>query len=256
MKQYHDLLKDILDNGIKTEDRTGVGTLKVFGRQLRFNLQEGFPIVTTKKIIWDTVIWELAWFLSGNTNVKFLNDHGIKIWDAWSDENGELGPVYGKQWRDFGGIDQIKEVIHSIKTNPQSRRHIVSAWNPPEIPNCALPPCHCFFQFNVRGGFLDLQIFVRSQDSMVGWPYNCAEYALLCHLIAKETGYEVGELVYTTGDTHLYLNHIDEVELLLTREPYPLPQLELACGIDNLTPSGAKLINYKYHPFIKVPIAI
>lgn len=255
MQAYKDLLQRILTEGLTKSDRTGVGTISIFGAQLVFDLADGFPIVTEKKILWDKIVWELAWMLRGDGNVKWLNEKNVHIWDAWADENGDLGKVYGPQWRHFGsGFDQITAVIEQIKTNPHSRRHIVTAWDPEAEAN--LPPCHIFYQFYVNGDKLDCQVYFRSNDVFLGMPFNICQYALLLSLIAKVTGYIPGRLVYTIGDAHLYLNHLDQVNLLLSREPKPLPQLELTADIDSLSPETAKLIGYESHPFIKAPIAV
>src|SRR5688572_11210647 len=228
MQQYHDLLRHILNNGTAKSDRTGTGTLSLFGTQMRFNLQEGFPLVTTKKLHLRSIIYELLWFLNGDTNIRYLNDNNVTIWDEWADENGDLGPVYGHQWRswptpDGGSIDQIAKVIDSIKNNPDSRRHIVSAWNVAEVDDMALPPCHTMFQFYVADGKLSCQLYQRSADVFLGVPFNIASYALLTMIIAQLTGLEPGEFVHTFGDAHLYSNHIEQAELQLTREPGALP---------------------------------
>lgn len=226
MQQYKDLVKDILENGTPSNDRTGTGTLSVFGRQLRFDLQKGFPIVTLKKTFWKGVLLELLWILQGNTNTKFLNSHGVKIWDSWSNENGDLGPVYGKQLRDFSGIDQLKEVLNQIKTNPNSRRIIYTLWNPGELDQMALPPCvGLITQFYVRNGKLSCQTYQRSADTFLGVPFDIASYACLTHLIANECGLEVGDLVYTFGDAHIYNNHISQCEEMLKRDLKPLSKL-------------------------------
>lgn len=264
MKQYLDLLNDVLSNGTKKEDRTGTGTLSVFGRQLRFNLQEGFPLVTTKKVFWKGVVGELLWFLKGSTNVRELQEQGIGIWDAWADENGDLGPVYGAQWRswptpDGSHIDQIAQVIKSIKTNPDSRRHIVSAWNVADIPRMALPPCHLLFQFYVAEGKLSCQLYQRSADLFLGVPFNIASYSLLTHMIAQVCDLDVGEFIITFGDAHIYLNHIEQVKTQLKRYPYSLPILQLnprIRDIDKFTIEDIILFRYLYHPPIKGEVAV
>ena len=232
-RQYLALLQDILDTGVRREDRTGTGTLGVFGRQMRFDLARGFPVLTTKKLHLRSIIVELLWFLRGETNIAFLKDHNVSIWDEWADAEGELGPVYGKQWRSWTApdgrvIDQISRVVEGLKTNPSSRRHIVSAWNPADVDDMALPPCHCLFQFFVADGKLSCQLYQRSADVFLGVPFNIASYALLTHMVADVVGLEPGEFVHTFGDAHLYLNHLDQARLQLTREPRPFPKLTLA----------------------------
>lgn len=264
MKQYLDLLNDVLSNGTKKEDRTGTGTFSVFGRQLRFNLQEGFPLVTTKKVFWKGVVGELLWFLKGSTNVRELQEQGIGIWDAWADGNGDLGPVYGAQWRswptpDGSHIDQIAQVIKSIKTNPDSRRHIVSAWNVADIPRMALPPCHVLFQFYVADGKLSCQLYQRSADLFLGVPFNIASYSLLTHMIAQVCDLDVGEFIITFGDAHIYSNHIEQVKTQLKRYPYSLPILQLNPGIkdiDKFTIEDITLFRYLHHPPIKGEVAV
>lgn len=264
MRQYLDLMQDILDNGVRKEDRTGTGTLSVFGRQLRFDLQAGFPLVTTKKLHIRSIVYELLWFLKGDTNIKYLNDHGVTIWDEWADEDGELGPVYGQQWRswpapDSKSVDQISNVLHQLKNNPDSRRHIVSAWNPSEIDRMALPPCHALFQFYVAGGKLSCQLYQRSADYFLGVPFNIASYALLVHLFAQQCGLEVGEFVWTGGDVHLYTNHMEQARLQLSRTPYPLPQLIVKRKPDSLFDyryEDFEIAGYQTHPSIKAPIAV
>ncbi len=262
-RQYLALLADILENGVQRGDRTGTGTLGVFGRQMRFDLSQGFPLLTTKKLHRKSIILELLWFLRGDTNVRWLQERGVSIWDEWADENGELGPVYGKQWRSWTApdgrvIDQIANVVESLKTTPHSRRHIVSAWNPAEVDDMALPPCHCLFQFFVADGKLSCQLYQRSADVFLGVPFNIASYALLTMMMAKVTGLEPGEFVHTLGDAHLYLNHLDQAREQLTREPYPFPTLTLADKRD-LTAfeyEDFKVTGYKAHEKIAAPIAV
>ena len=264
MKQYLDLMKDILENGTHKTDRTGTGTVSVFGRQMRFNLFEGFPLVTTKKLHLRSIIYELLWFLNGDTNIKYLNDNGVTIWDEWADANGELGPVYGHQWRSWPApdgrqIDQITQVINQIKQKPDSRRHIVSAWNPAEVDKMALPPCHALFQFYVAGGKLSCQLYQRSADFFLGVPFNIASYALLTYMFAEQCDLQPGEFVWTGGDVHLYSNHIDQAKLQLTREPYPLPQLNIKRKPDSVFGyvfEDFEILNYQSHPSIKAPIAV
>lgn len=264
MQAYHDLLKHILDNGVKKSDRTGTGTLSVFGYQMRFDLQKGFPLVTTKKLHLKSIIYELLWFLNGDTNIKYLNDHGVTIWDEWADANGELGPVYGHQWRSWQGIDgkvhdQIKDVLHQVKTNPDSRRIIVNAWNVADLPKMALSPCHALFQFYVANGKLSCQLYQRSADVFLGVPFNIASYALLTMMIAQVCGLEAGEFIHTFGDAHLYLNHLEQTELQLSRTPYPLPTMKLNPDIKDLFDfkyEDFTLENYQSHPGIKAPIAV
>lgn len=239
MKQYLDLLNRIMTEGIKKTDRTGTGTLSVFGHQMRFNLEDGFPLLTTKKLHLKSIIYELLWFLKGDTNVRYLQEHGVRIWNEWADENGDLGPVYGHQWRswpdyDGGTIDQIGNVIDLIKHHPDSRRMIVSAWNPAEVDSMALPPCHCLFQFYVAAGRLSLQLYQRSADTFLGVPFNIASYALLLMMMAQVTGLKAGDFIHTTGDTHLYLNHLEQARLQLTRTPRQLPRMILNKDVKNL----------------------
>ena len=264
MKQYLDLMQDILDNGAKKEDRTGTGTLSVFGRQMRFNLDGEFPLLTTKKLHIRSIIHELLWFLNGDTNIKYLNDNGVTIWDEWADEKGDLGPVYGSQWRswpapDGKSIDQIAQILDSIKNKPDSRRHIVSAWNPAEVNNMALPPCHTMFQFYVADGKLSCQLYQRSADFFLGVPFNIASYALLVYMVAQQTGLKPGEFVWTGGDTHLYLNHLEQAEKQLAREPRQRPQLVIARKPENLFSykfEDFQIVNYDPHPGIKAPISV
>ena len=248
MKQYLDLLDRILSEGTRKEDRTGTGTISVFGHQMRFNLEDGFPLLTTKKLHLKSIIYELLWFLQGNTNVKYLQEHGVRIWNEWADENGELGPVYGHQWRSWpnyegGVIDQISNVVEQIKTNPDSRRLIVSAWNVAEVDSMALPPCHTLFQFYVADGKLSLQLYQRSADTFLGVPFNIASYALLLQMMAQVTGLRPGEFVHTTGDTHVYTNHLEQVKLQLTRTPRALP-------IMRINPEVKSIFDFQYEDFV------
>jgi thymidylate synthase len=264
MEQYHKLLKHILENGNKKQDRTGVGTISVFGYQLRFDLSKGFPLVTTKKLHLKSIIYELLWFLNGDTNIKYLKDHGVSIWDEWADANGDLGPVYGYQWRSWPGrngekIDQISKLIDQLKKKPDSRRHIVTAWNPAEVDNMALPPCHAMFQFYVAEGRLSCQLYQRSCDTFLGLPFNIASYALLVHMIAQQCDLEPGDFVWTGGDVHIYNNHIDQVSLQLTREPFALPRLNIKrkpSSIFDYQFEDFEILNYQSHPSIKAPIAV
>ena len=247
MQQYLNLLNRILTEGTQKGDRTGTGTLSIFGHQMRFDLHDGFPLLTTKKLHLKSIIYELLWFLRGDTNVHYLQEHGVRIWNEWADENGELGPVYGHQWRSWpdykgGTIDQIKSVVDMIKHNPDSRRMLVTAWNPAEVDDMALPPCHCLFQFYVADGRLSLQLYQRSADSFLGVPFNIASYALLLQMIAQVTGLEAGEFIHTTGDTHLYLNHLEQAKLQLTREPRPLPKMKI-------NPDVKDIFDFKYEDF-------
>lgn len=264
MKNYLDLLKDILEHGTDKDDRTGTGTRSVFGRQLRFDLTEGFPLVTTKRVHLKSVIHELLWFLRGDTNIAYLKEHGVTIWDEWADENGDLGPVYGSQWRawetpDGRTIDQITNVIDSIKNNPDSRRHMVSAWNVAEIEQMKLPPCHFVFQFYVADGKLSCMLTMRSVDTFLGLPFNIASYALLTHMVAQQCGLEVGEFIWSGGDVHIYSNHFEQVRTQLQREPYPLPKLMIKRKPDTIfdyTFEDFEFVNYQHHPAIKAPVAI
>ena len=263
MEQYLNLLRHVKSEGIKKKDRTGVGTLSVFGYQMRFDLNEGFPLVTTKEVHLKSIIYELLWFLQGDTNIKYLNDNGITIWDEWANEAGELGPVYGAQWRSWqtkdGVVDQITNVINQIKDSPESRRLIVSAWNVGEINNMALAPCHAFFQFYVVDGKLSCQLYQRSADIFLGVPFNIASYALLLMMIAKVTKLSPGEFVHTFGDAHLYLNHLEQVDEQLKRKPFPLPKMQLNTKIDDIFKfkyEHFELINYHSHPKISAPIAV
>jgi len=264
MKQYHDLLQHLLDNGVKKEDRTGTGTFSVFGHQMRFNLAEGFPLITTKKLHTRSIFVELLWFLKGDTNISYLKDNGVSIWDEWADENGNLGPVYGYQWRswpnpDGTSTDQIVNLVNGLKNNPNSRRHIVSAWNPSFIEDMALPPCHCLFQFYVAEGKLSCQLYQRSCDTFLGVPFNIASYALLVHMIAQVCDLEVGDFVWTGGDVHLYSNHVDQAKLQLTREHRTLPTLKLNSEVKDLfafTMDDISIENYDPHPHIKAAVAV
>ena len=264
MKQYLDLLDHVLTNGVKKEDRTGTGTISVFGYQMRFDLAEGFPVLTTKKLHLRSIIHELLWFLKGETNIKYLNDNKVKIWDEWADENGDLGHIYGYQWRSWPAhdgkhIDQISNVIGSIKTNPSSRRHLVNAWNVGELDKMALPPCHIMFQFYVADGKLSCQMYQRSADIFLGVPFNIASYALLLKMVAQVTGLIPGEFVHTFGDAHIYLNHIDQVKLQLTRKPFALPQMNINPDVKNIFDfkfEDFKLVNYQSHPHIKGEISV
>lgn len=264
MQPYLNLLQRILDEGIEKTDRTGTGTKSIFGHQMRFNLEEGFPLLTTKKLHLKSIIYELLWFLKGDTNVKYLKEHGVRIWDEWADEDGNLGPVYGHQWRSWpdyngGTIDQIQNVINLIKHHPDSRRMMVTAWNPAEIEQMALPPCHCLFQFYVANGRLSLQLYQRSADTFLGVPFNIASYALLLQMMAQVTGLQVGEFIHTTGDTHLYLNHLEQAKLQLTRTPRTLPQMKLNPDVKSLFDfqyEDFELQNYNPWPHIKADVAV
>jgi len=264
MQQYHDLMRHVLNNGAKKEDRTGTGTLSVFGYQMRFDLAEGFPMVTTKKLHLKSIIHELIWFLNGDTNIKYLNDNGVRIWNEWADEDGNLGPVYGHQWRswptpDGKTIDQISHLVEQIKTNPDSRRHIVSAWNVSEVNKMALPPCHTLFQFYVAEGKLSCQLYQRSADIFLGVPFNIASYSLLTLMVAQVCGLKPGDFIHTFGDAHIYMNHIDQVKEQLGRDHYPLPQMKLNPDVKSIFDfkfEDFELVGYEAHPTIKAPIAV
>ena len=262
MQEYLDLLKKVKESGKPKGDRTGTGTLSIFGHQMRFDLKDSFPLLTTKKIHFKSVAYELLWFLKGDTNIKYLKDNGVSIWDEWADENGDLGPVYGKQWRDWKGAngfhDQISNVIDQIKNNPNSRRHIVSAWNVAEIPSMALAPCHILFQFYVQEGKLSCQLYQRSADIFLGVPFNIASYALLTHMIANVCDLEVGDFVHTLGDAHLYNNHLTQADEQLTRSPLQPPQIKVAKknSIDEYVFEDFEIIGYEHHPHIPAPVAI
>ena len=264
MRQFHYLMRHVLDHGAKKSDRTGTGTLSVFGHQMRFDLSEGFPLVTTKKLHLKSIVYELLWFLSGNTNNQWLKERGVSIWDEWAAPDGDLGPVYGYQWRSWPApngqhIDQIKEIIQTIKTNPDSRRIIVSAWNVADIPKMALAPCHAFFQFYVADGKLSCQLYQRSADIFLGVPFNIASYALLTHMVAQQCSLDVGEFIWTGGDCHLYSNHLEQVELQLSRKPYSLPQLKIHRKPDSIFDyqfEDFEIVGYESHPHIKAPVAV
>jgi thymidylate synthase len=264
MQQYQDLLQHILNNGATKTDRTGTGTISVFGYQMRFDLAAGFPLVTTKKVHLKSIIHELLWFLKGETNIAYLKENGVSIWNEWADQHGELGPVYGKQWRKWEGkdgkiVDQITELIEQIKKNPDSRRLIVSAWNVAELSEMALMPCHSFFQFYVANGKLSCQLYQRSADVFLGVPFNIASYALLTHMVAQVCGLQPGDFVHTFGDVHIYSNHLEQVELQLSREPFPLPQLQLNPSVKDIFSfryEDFTLVNYQCHPAIKAPVAV
>lgn len=264
MRQFHELMRHVLDHGAKKSDRTGTGTLSVFGHQMRFDLSAGFPLVTTKKLHLKSIVYELLWFLSGNTNNQWLKERGVSIWDEWAAPDGDLGPVYGYQWRSWPApngqhIDQIKEIIQTIKTNPDSRRIIVSAWNVADIPKMALAPCHAFFQFYVASGKLSCQLYQRSADIFLGVPFNIASYALLTHMVAQQCNLDVGDFIWTGGDCHLYSNHLEQVELQLSRMPYPLPQLKIHRKPDSIFDyqfEDFEIVGYESHPHIKAPVAV
>ncbi len=264
MKAYLDLLKHILEKGAGKSDRTGTGTISTFGYQMRFDLAQGFPLLTTKKVHTKSIIYELLWFLKGETNIKYLKDNGVSIWDEWADANGDLGPVYGKQWRSWAGpggkvVDQISQAVETLKKNPDSRRIIVSAWNPAEIDKMKLAPCHCLFQFYVSEGRLSCQLYQRSADVFLGVPFNIASYALLTLMMAQVTGLKPGEFVHTFGDVHIYLNHMEQVKLQLSREPRALPQMKINPAVKNIFDfkyEDFELLNYDPHPAIKAPVAV
>jgi len=264
MQQYLDFAQNILTHGHKKMDRTGTGTQSIFGYQMRFNLQQGFPMLTTKKLHLKSIIHELLWFIAGDTNIKYLKDNGVRIWDDWADENGELGPVYGHQWRswpkpDGSTVDQIQLLIEQLKNNPDSRRHIVSAWNVADVENMALPPCHCLFQFYVADGKLSCQLYQRSADVFLGVPFNIASYALLTKMMAQVCGYEAGDFVHTFGDAHIYSNHIEQINEQLTRSTYELPEIKINPNINNLFDfkfDDFELVNYQAHPHIKGKVAV
>ena len=264
MKQYLDLCRHILENGVQKKDRTGTGTISIFGYQMRFDLSEGFPLLTTKKLHLKSIIYELLWFLKGDTNIRYLNENGVTIWDEWADENGDLGPIYGYQWRSWpdgkgGNIDQIARVVEQIKNNPDSRRLIVSAWNVADIDEMALPPCHCLFQFYVSDGKLSCQLYQRSGDVFLGVPFNIASYSLLTMMIAQVTGLKPGEFIHTFGDAHIYLNHIEQVKTQIQREPRKLPILKIkreVADIDDFTFEDFEIIGYDPHPHIKGEVAV
>jgi thymidylate synthase len=264
MQQYHQLLQHILDNGVEKSDRTGTGTISSFGYQMRFDLAKGFPLVTTKKVHLKSIIYELLWFLQGSTNIAYLKENGVSIWDEWADENGELGPVYGKQWRSWEGkdgktVDQISDLVKQIKSNPDSRRLIVSAWNVADLPEMALMPCHTLFQFYVANGKLSCQLYQRSADVFLGVPFNIASYALLTLMLAQVCDLEPGDFVHSFGDVHIYNNHLEQVKLQLSRTPYPLPQLRLNPAVKDLFGfryEDFELVGYQSHPGIKAPVAV
>ena len=264
MKQYHDLMRHVRDQGVDKEDRTGTGTRSVFGYQMRFDLDDGFPLLTTKRLHLRSIIHELLWFLKGDTNVRYLQENGVSIWDEWADEDGDLGPVYGYQWRSWpapegGHIDQISQLIEHIRTNPDSRRLIVSAWNPAQVEHMALPPCHCLFQFYVAEGRLSSQLYQRSADIFLGVPFNIASYALLTMMIAQVTGLEPGEFVHTFGDAHLYSNHLEQVDLQLSRAPRKLPSMKINPAVKSIFDfhfEDFELVDYDPHPHIKAPVAV
>ena len=264
MRQFHELMRHVLDHGAKKSDRTGTGTLSVFGHQMRFDLSAGFPLVTTKKLHLKSIVYELLWFLSGNTNNQWLKERGVSIWDEWAAPDGDLGPVYGYQWRSWPApngqhIDQIQEIIQTIKTNPDSRRIIVSAWNVADIPKMALAPCHAFFQFYVASGKLSCQLYQRSADIFLGVPFNIASYALLTHMVAQQCNLDAGDFIWTGGDCHLYSNHLEQVELQLSRMPYPLPQLKIHRKPDSIFDyqfEDFEIVGYESHPHIKAPVAV
>ena len=259
MKQYLDALQHILDNGTPSDDRTGTGTLSVFGMQMRYDLADGFPLITTKRVHLKSVIHELLWFLSGDTNIRYLQENGVSIWNDWADATGDLGPVYGKQWRDFGGVDQIATLVDQIRANPDSRRLIVSAWNPADVPDMALPPCHTLWQVRVLGGRLHLQLYQRSADMFLGVPFNIASYALLQIMLAQVTGLQPGTFVHSMGDAHIYSNHMEQVRTQLARDPRPLPQMRLLRSPESLFDfryEDFQIENYDPHPALRAPVAV
>ncbi len=264
MQQYLSMMRHVRDTGVRKDDRTGTGTLSVFGYQMRFDLSQGFPVVTTKKLHLRSIVHELLWFLSGDSNIAYLHDNGVSIWDDWADENGELGPVYGVQWRNWPqangeSIDQISELVEGLRENPNSRRLLVTAWNVAEIPNMALPPCHCMFQFYVADGKLSCQLYQRSADTFLGVPFNIASYALLTHMLAQQTELNVGEFIWTGGDCHLYLNHLDQTDEQLKRAPLPLPRLAIKRRPDSIFDyryDDFDILNYESHPHIHAAIAV
>lgn len=259
MKQYLDFLRHILENGTRKENRTGIDTISVFGYQMRFDLSKGLPVVTTKKIHLPSVIHELLWFLKGDTNIKYLQDHNVRIWNEWADEQGNLGPVYGKQWRDFGGVDQISWLINELKTNPDSRRLIVSAWNPPELNQMALQPCHVLMQFCVSSNKLSCQLYQRSADAFLGVPFNIVSYALLTEMLAQQCNFEIGDFIWTGGDCHIYSNHLEQVNLQLSRQPFDLPKLKFKKQPESIFDyrfEDFEIENYQFHPAIKAPVAV
>ncbi len=264
MRAYHDLLQYIFEKGVEKDDRTGTGTISVFGYQFRHNLQDGFPLLTTKKLHTKSIIYELLWFLNGDTNVKYLQEHGVRIWNEWADEDGSLGPIYGKQWRSWEGADgktydQIKQAVNLIKDNPDSRRIVVNAWNVADLPNMNLSPCHCLFQFYVANGRLSCQLYQRSADVFLGVPFNIASYALLTHMMAQVCGLEPGEFIHTFGDVHLYKNHVEQAKEQLSRDPYPLPNIKInpeVSAIEDFKYEDFELVDYISHPRIKAPVAV
>ena len=264
MKQYLNLLEHVLQNGVRKEDRTGTGTISIFGHQMRFNLEEGFPLLTTKKLHLKSIIYELLWFLKGDTNVKYLQDHGVRIWNEWADASGDLGPVYGYQWRSWpdyngGHIDQISEVVHTLRHNPDSRRIIVSSWNVGDIKNMKLPPCHAFLQFYAANGRLSLQLYQRSADIFLGVPFNIASYALLLMMMAQATNLIAGDFIHTFGDAHIYLNHLEQIQLQLSRDTRPLPQMKINPAVENIFNfqfEDFELLNYNPHPHIKGDVSV
>lgn len=259
MQQYHDALRTVLAHGIPSSDRTGTGTISHFGLQSRYPLADGFPLVTTKKLHIRSIIHELLWFLQGDTNIRYLNDNGVTIWDEWADENGDLGPVYGRQWRDFGGVDQIATLVDTIRRSPDSRRLIVSAWNPPDVPHMALPPCHTMWQVRILGGKLHLQLYQRSADMFLGVPFNIASYALLAVMLAHVTGHEPGDFIHSIGDAHIYSNHMEQVATQLARDPRPLPTLRITRQVPSIFDfkyEDFEITGYDPHPAIKAPVAV